>query len=265
MRSVRMAMTAGLVATMFAASATANTIVYQHSFGGFGSPLNGVATDVGGQNWIAGPAYLDDGTVATVVAGSANGNAAWLPFTPQNGIVYTLEATISNNFADWIGVGFFPLAPSGTPNWSDTNFSVRHSNAPGWAWAFTRNHPTADDQSGFNGGGTASSAFTGNLVSPANPIAFKIILDTINPQWTAQYFLNNVQQGITQIIAAGAHDGAGTDDIRGVGFSRDRNATAGTGGSVGGFRLSAVPEPTSWLLVMVGTLGVASLRKRTAR
>jgi hypothetical protein len=263
MSIVRTTLLAGLVALAFAAASSASTIIYQHSFGGFGSPLNGVATDVGGQNWVAGPAFLDDGTVATTVASSANGNAAWLPFTPQDLKVYTLEATIRNNFSDWIGVGFFPLNPSATANWSDTNFSVRHSNAPGWAWAFTRNHATSDDQTGFNGSGTANTAFTGNLVSPANPVAFKIILNTMNPQWTAQYFLNGVQQGATFNIGNGSHDGAGTDDIRGVGFSRDRNATAGTGGSVSAFSLTSIPEPGTCLLAMIGLVGIGAIRRRT--
>jgi MYXO-CTERM domain-containing protein len=260
MSTVKTTLLAGLVALACATASTASTTIYQHSFGGFGGPLNGVATDVGGQNWQAGPVFHDDGAVATLV-GSATGQAAWLPFTPAADMVYTLEATINNNKPDWIGVGFLPLLPNSAADWTQTGFGLRHSNNNSQAWILLRNNGSASDQQAFNGTGTTNGVATinGDLINPANPINIKIKLNTRAATWTAEYFMNGTSYGVNNLIAAAS------TNIRGVGFSRTSNGTDSGGGFVSAFSLTAIPEPGSGLLAMIGLVGIGSLRRRTRR
>ena len=230
-----------------AAAASAQITIYSDNFSGSGGALNGSAVDVGGQNWQAGSAFLDNGTVNTVVAASANGQAAWLPFAPVNGTVYTATATILNTNPDWIAFGFMPALPVGG-DWTATDFGVRHSNSGAHAWGFSRNNATQNDQEFFNGVNTSNNTgLGGNLADPANPITLGIVLDTTGATWTAQYFLNGVQQGGSFNLPATANTGIG-----GIGFSRDRNATAGTGGVISAFSLTQVPEPTTFAMLALG-------------
>lgn len=241
-----------------AASQAAAAVIYQENFSRTGAALNGKAVGPTAANWAAGSAYLDNGTVGTVV-GSATGQAAHLPFAPQSGTVYTLKASILNTFADWIGVGFFPALPSGG-SWTATNSAMRHSNANGYAWGLTRNNATANDQEFFNGNNTNNplAGVNGDLVNPLAAVDVKIVLDTTAATWTATYFLNGVQRGTTQALPAGANTGIG-----GVGFSRTSNGSAGTGGVVSNFELSVVPEPAAFSLAAVGMIGaVAASRRR---
>jgi hypothetical protein len=242
-----------------AASHAAAAVIYQESFGGSGAALNGKAVGPTAANWAAGPVYLDNGAVGTVV-GSATGQAAHLPFAPKAGNVYTLKATILNTFADWIAVGFLPATPSGG-SWTVTNSGMRHSNAGGYAWGLTRNNATANDQEFFNGINTTNSlaGVNGDLVNPQAAVDFQIVLDTKGATWTATYFLNGVQRGTTQNLPAGANTGIG-----GVGFSRTSNASAGTGGVISNFELSVVPEPTSMALGVLGIVVVGASARRRA-
>jgi hypothetical protein len=250
----------GLAVAAIVAAATSHAaaaVIYQESFAGAGGALNGKAAGPTAANWAAGPVYLDNGAVGTVV-GSATGQAAHLPFAPQTGKVYTLKATILNTFADWIAVGFFPALPAGG-DWTVTNASMRHSNGSAYAWGLNRNHPTANNQEFFSGLNTANplTGVNGDLVDPLAPVDYKIVLDTTAATWTATYFLNGVQRGTTQALPAGANTGIG-----GVGFSRTSNTTAGTGGVISNFELSVVPEPASLALGMLGLTAAGALGRR---
>lgn len=69
------------------------SLILQHDFSGSASDsLNGVAADVGGVYWVAGPRFAADGSITT---GSAN--SAWLPFVPEAGKVYQLSAQLTSS------------------------------------------------------------------------------------------------------------------------------------------------------------------------
>jgi hypothetical protein len=246
---------AALACVVSLAVASYADVVFMDNFDGAGGPLNGTTPDVslGGEVWEAGDTFLDNGAAGTTVAGGPTGQAAHLDFTPLIG-VYTAEATILNDQPNWIGFGFLPDDP-GSGDWTQTDFSVRHSNAPGFAWMLTRNS-TGNDQEGFLGGGTAGGQpWNGDVVDPTAPVIMKIVLDTTPTNWTVEWFINGTSMG-----APVAYGTAGNPGIGGIGFSHDRSSDANNGGTLSEFSLTYVPEPTSLLLIGFG--GLALIRRR---
>ncbi len=202
-------------------------------FDGSGSMLSGTTPDVtlGGEAWEAGDTFLDDGIAATTVSGIVTGQAAHLDFTPQPGRIYTAEATLLNNQSNWVGFGFLPDDPA-AGDWTQTDFSVRHSNAPGYAWLLTRNS-NGTDQEGFLGGGaTGGQPWNGDVVDPTLPVDMKIVLDTTGDNWTVEWFLNGDSQGLPV-----AYADPGNPGIAGIGFSHDRSDSANGGATITNFSL----------------------------
>jgi hypothetical protein len=249
---------------LYATSADAQTLIYSNAFAGSGSALNGSAVTYSsgafgsGSVWQAGNLFLDNGQVNSLVGGSANGQAAWLPFTPTSGNIYTATVTILNNNPDWIAFGFLPALPAGG-DWTATDFSVRHSNNGAYAWGLLRNS-TGQSQQLFNGPGTGNgTGISGDIVSATAPVTFSIVLDTTASTWTAEYFLNGIQEGGAFDLAAGA-----TTAIGGIGFSRTQNSTATTGGTLSDFTLTveAAPEPSTLALCGMGLAGLFAVTHR---
>jgi len=245
------------IAVAFALGASAATaqILYQDDFSGSGAALNGASLDVGAATWTAGTDWYDDGVAATTVAGSANGQAAWLPFTPANGVIYTATATILNDQPNWIGFGFLPTAPAGG-DWTVTDFSVRHSNAPGYGWMLNRNS-TGNDQEGFLGGGTAGGQpWNGDNADPTVPVNISIVLDTTGANWSVEWFINGASKSTASFGVAG------NPGIGGIGFSHDRNSAANGGGVLSFFELTQVPEPSTFALMGLSGLALGVWRRR---
>lgn len=240
----------------------AQTTLFFDDFSGSGSPLNGSTPDitVAGEVWEAGNTWFDNGVAESPVAGGPDGQAAHLNFTPVGGAIYTAEATITNPNTNWMAFGFLPDVPAGAADWTVQSFAVRHSNAPGYAWALTRNNPNANDQEGFLGGGTAGGQpWNGDVLNSAQPIDFKIILNTTGLNWTAEWFFNGVSQG-----APVAYGVEGNPGIGGIGFSHERNASANSGATITSFSLTEELEPTALSLIVNTTTGVISIRNVSA-
>ncbi len=240
------------------AASSHGAIVLSDDFSGSGGALNGTITDIGGFTWTAGAVFKDNGNVDTLVNGAANGQSAFIPYDITAGQIYTLTATVTNSFSDWVGVGF----STELNNTTATIFSARHSNSGAYAWILARDSATANQDVQFfdgagTGGGTDALNVAGLTLSSFTN-TFKIVLDTSGTNATATYFMNDVQQGITQTLGTSATVATA---LTGIGFSRDRIASGSTGGVVDNLSLDVVPEPSSALLGVLGLLGILHRRR----
>lgn len=228
------------------------TTIYAHEFDGGSGPLNGTPVDVGSEAWTSGSLFQADGVVNTLQAG-VDGQAAFLPFSPESGYVYTLSADIENDYDGWVAMGFLPsLPPAG--DWTDTVYSVRHSNNGAYAWVLVRTE-SGNDFEAFNGPSTSNGAFGGDVVPATSPVPVEIILDTRDATWTAEYVINGSSQGVYN-LSSGAVSGIG-----GVGFSRTSGSVAAPGAVIDHFLLTSTePNPDVNLTpVHVSTLPNATL------
>lgn len=152
--------------------------------------------------------------------------AASLAFTPTSGFVYELTANISDQYwGSWIGVGFL-----------ETNTT--------YGFLGTQNTPTAlRTETGWEIYPQAGSA---SVLS--NDVLIR--LDTTASQWTAAIFQGGTQIGSTFTYAT-------NPTITRVGFVSD-----GSGGQVNAFQLTAVPEPSTYALVVGGIATLLLIRRR---
>lgn len=149
-----------------------------------------------------------------------------LAFTPTSGFVYELTATISSQYwGSWIGVGFLP--DNSLYGWSPNNPMALRT-ATGW-----QVYPQAVN---------ASSLISNNVT---------IILDTTLANWTT-----SIYQAGTQIGSTYTYTGTNPTITR-VGFVSD-----GSGGQVDAFQLTAVPEPSTYAMVLGGLLNLSLIRRR---
>jgi hypothetical protein len=150
--------------------------------------------------------------------------AASLAFTPTSGLVYELTANISDQYwGSWIGVGFLP--DNSLYGWSPNN-PVALRTATGW--------------------GISPQGGSANLTS--NNVTIR--LDTTLANWTT-----SIYQGGTQI--GSTHTYTTNPTITRVGFVSD-----GSGGQVNAFQLTAIPEPSTYAMVLGGLLNLSLIRRR---
>ena len=207
-----------LTATLSCGNAFA-AVIYSQTFTGGTGALAGTTSTTGGGTW----------TGANII--NLNGNttgvdgAVSLAFTPQNGFVYDLTATINVTAANgsWLGVGFL-------------------ENNDAYGFLGSPKTPTA-----LRTGGWQTWAGPGaNYTQTSNDVLIR--LDTTASQWTATFFQGGVQMDSTFTYTT-------NPTITRVGFVSEGPAV----GSVSAFQLTAVPEPTAALL---GTLGMRALLRR---
>ena len=227
-----------LMTTALLGSKASATTIYSQTFTGGSSTLAGTTSTTGGGTWTGGNILDLNGN--TYPTPGING-AVSLPFTPSSGFVYDLSATISMSpAANWLGVGF--LQDNGV-------YGFLVPSSPNTPTALRRNAGGGDQ-----GWELYPGASTGALTS--NDVLVR--LDTTGAQWTTSFFQGGVQMGSTYTYTSG------NPTINYVGFVME-GATTGVTGNVSAFQLTAVPEPSTYALLVAGGVGsLLTFRRRRA-
>ena len=160
---------------------TSPGFIYSETFSDVGA-LHGSTPDVttGGATWTASD-WEENGTTGTIAVVNSSGedDSAFLPFTPVTGNVYTLSATMTvpsgGQGTGWAAIGFAATNTTTGSFWANNT-------AP---WILYRPDTNVDS---FLGPGTGGSADEGNW---ATSVTFSIILNTENPAWTAEWFIDD--------------------------------------------------------------------------
>lgn len=148
--------------------------------GGNSMEGGGIPENEGDSGWFADGTYR--GTASSVFA------AAYLPFVPQPGNIYTLSVTLSKidsaaGTGGWLALGFAADADG-----------LSNSMGPWLAISSDRSSVTTYRNSASGSGGNTESA----VVSTDSPATLKIILDTTTtPFWSASYYSNNILRTVT--------------------------------------------------------------------
>jgi hypothetical protein len=178
------------------------TVIYQDEFSTAGVLAGRHPDTVDSNNnaWTASAIWNTDGT-NMVATGVVTGNA-FLPFVPQPGRVYTLQATIQDTTTDagsWTAMGF--------ANGTNTGAQWHTQNAP-VGWTLIRgNYPTGNsgnENQTFIGPGTGGGV---GAFYPTNFTTYQVIFDTTptNPaNWTFTFTENgNVLRAATAFGGSG--------------------------------------------------------------
>jgi hypothetical protein len=201
-RTRRNLLLAGIGPLVLCSFGHAQTTIYSQTFNGGATNINQtaptVATDIAGAASSAiWHDVLNTSTNTLYANGSwngAEGDSAVLPFTAQNGYIYTL--TVSMTFTgypgSWIGAGF---AQQYNYNTGATDGRFTNSTVQGTDWAiFTESSGTLQ---WFGGPETAATVGTVAAIVPANVAATHTMVLTLNTTargqslavWTARQSL----------------------------------------------------------------------------
>jgi hypothetical protein len=262
-----------LLATLALANPAANAAImlYSSTFSGSsGTNLNTTAVTTSGATgsqhtlygtsasaaWSAATRFKADGSFThTGTVSTLNRGSATLPFTPQNGFVYTLKMT--TNYAvlapntDWFATGFFMQN-----NYSGT---VNAANG-GTVWALTRpgsGNANGDQVAHFNlAGGAGAQGAPSASEDTSAPSTLTIVLDTTagTGNWSATYSVGN------DVLASVADLNAVDIESVGIGAGLETSATYNNANRFQSFELSVVPEPSATILLGLGSLTL--LRRR---
>ena len=190
--------------------------LYEELFDGTGINLTGELPNIttASETWAAPTTavFLDDGEIQ----GTTN-SSAHLPFTPQNGFTYTLEATFEQSSTDhdqWVTFGFVGATPAVT---------TAHSTS-GIIWALTRNLTANDNQVLHeNAGGGTGSQVRGNYVEGAATVSMKLVLHTTagSGNWTYDWIVDGVARLEDRALSSSFESAIG-----GVGISKRAGTTS---------------------------------------
>lgn len=198
MRTMRNLLLPGIIPFFLCSLGNAQTI-YSNTFNGGAVNINQkaptVATDDAG---AASSAIWRDAanTMMLYTNGTVNttaGDSVLLPFTPENGYIYTLTAsvTFSGDPGSWIGAGFaqnYVYSGSG-------NAQFNQSGINGYDWAILTE--SSGNVQYFAGPSGAGPLFNQNNFFTAGPgtHTLTLTLNTTAAQWVAACYIDGVQAG----------------------------------------------------------------------
>jgi hypothetical protein len=253
--------------------ARSEIMIYQHDFGGpVSAPLHGQSPDIdsngGGNAWqtrtdtgdLAGTGvfHYADGSMQAGPAGGPAGAEAMLAFAPASGNVYMATLSIGSVTAtainEWLGFGFAGSATSGTG--TQAQFLVDSN-----PWMLYRgNDATARDQVFLGPGPAVGADWSSPVVSArGSAVDLRIVLDTTDANWVVEWLAKAPAD--SSFTSLGTTSYTTNPTIQAVGYTVSN--TAFVGGKINSFTLTtAIPEPSSFLLVVMGVAMLAPARRR---
>ncbi|HEV2327466.1 MAG TPA: immunoglobulin domain-containing protein [Verrucomicrobiae bacterium] len=180
-----------------------NSILYSNVFDGGTWNLAGTATTlanslVGGTNstWTDALGTNDSGSMeGSGLDNSTLGDSWVLPFTPESGYVYTIDASayMTGYPGSWIGTGFSGPVPHNAPL-----PSARFADASIFGYDFIIWVQNTGNVQFFQGPGAAVYLTNvNNFISTALPMTHtaQVVLDTTAPQWVEYAFMDGIPAG----------------------------------------------------------------------
>jgi len=241
---------AALTGLSFTAAPLSAAVIYSDDFSGSPDDLNGSAPDIGPGTWIASNVFNQDGSI------DPNPGSATLAFTPADGTVYHLDASLSgvSGNGNWFALGF----GSGQSDVIGTNNRFINGLLIGKAWMLFRGN--TDGHQAFRGSdtsGTANGVGWSALATETGEIDMRIELDTTGGAgaWAATWFARN--PGDSSYTVVRATETLLDESINSVGLAL---ANTGIDGTVESFSLTAIPEPSAAALLALS--GLALMRRR---
>jgi hypothetical protein len=218
--------------------ANAVTVIYSQDFTGGTNTLAGTTSTTGGGTWTGANILNQNGLTYPTIG---TRGAVSLAFTPSSGFVYDLTATINVTAAtaNWLGVGFLQ---------DNSLYGFLMPSSPKTPMALQRNSGGANNGWELHPGG--------NVVLSSNNVLVR--LDTTGAQWTTSFFQGGTQIGSTYTYTSG------NPTINHVGFVME-GAVTGVTGNVSAFQLTAIPEPSTYAMVLGGLLNLSLIRRRRVR
>lgn len=194
---------AGVIVLFFSSPGNAQTTIYSHTFNGGATNINQtaptIATETAGATssalWAdALPSSMLD---ANGVVSTASPDSVLLPFTPENGYVYTLTAsvTFTGYPGSWIGAGF---AENYTDDAGTGEARFADAGVVGYDFAIlTESTGTVQYFAGPKASGTIDSATAFFAANTPGTHTLVITLDTTGAQWAISCSIDGKQAGST--------------------------------------------------------------------
>jgi len=244
---------AGLLCTAVLSPAFAATVLHEAFDGDNTTNLNGTAPNIrpGVEVWTSpatGTVIRTDGSIA-----ATGGTSAWLPASLQSGFTYTLTSTVD---IVWQSAS---VTPTGVAFTSDSTFSTSAFAVGDYAlqvyrgggWIFT------------DSGTTIASAGANTLFSSGtqNDYEIKLVLSTVDAQWTLAGWLGGNQVDLNGASAGMLYTFSSNPSVTGVGLGYSSSSFL-----LESFTLdavAAVPEPSTFAFLAGGAVfGLAMFRRR---
>ena len=253
----------GLAAIALAHPASA-VVIFQDDFSGGAGDLNGLAptTRPGSETWTAAPIFNADGSVDRPA--SINQGSMTLPFVPQNGFIYNLDASLTgvNGNGNWLALGF-------SNGQSSDGVSDRFitDDVVGIAWMLLRGDTSSNTNQvhlgtgalGVGNGGIGATPWTALGNQSGGDVDLRISLDTTGGPgtWTATWYAKLASSDSYSEVSPTTLVG-NEGNFTSIGIAAANSSL--TAGTIESFSLEAVPEPSSAILGLLGSLCL--LRRR---